>query len=513
MRPAVRVEAHDLEDIESHVRRGKGSSRAMANDPSNLLPAIGEIVDGKYRIEDLLGEGGMGSVFSAWHLQLDHRVALKFMAPDLASNPEASARFLREAKIVSRLTSRHVSRVFDIATSATGLPYIVMEYLDGRDLDSLLEDHGRFPLADAVDYVLQASAAVGEAHKLGVVHRDLKPANMFLAEGSNGETVVKVLDFGISKMKWERNAHLELTLETANLGSPSYMSPEQWRSSRSVDAAADVWALGVVLYYFVTGKKPFGEENLIHLASAIQTRAPVRPSAYRSELPSEVELVILRCLEKDRAERFADANEFADALRRAFESTGSSLEEPDEKDAGYSVTRIGFVSQSDGWQRSESSVVVRVMPEVEAPTPNPSLQEPVSLPMKSSSTGSMLLLAASVLAVVGVAAAHFRSEGSSLSASTTVRAETEAAQPSSAGSAQVATSEVAATPATLQVDPPMSVPLLKTSIAKNSAPKNLTVAPKPTGRPRSPSPTDRKVVLRQITVADLVLNQRMWRID
>nr|HMR07207.1 serine/threonine-protein kinase [Polyangiaceae bacterium] len=215
----------------------------------------GDILAGKFRVEKLLGSGGMGMVVAAHHLQLDEPVAIKFLLPEALTNAAAVGRFAREARAATKIKSEHVVRIIDIGSFDSGEPYIVMEYLNGQDLSQLLAARGPLPPDEVAEYILQACEAIVEAHVLGIVHRDLKPANLFVAARMDGTPLVKVLDFGISKVS--TGPDLSLTETSALMGSPLYMSPEQMASAKSVDARTDIWALGVILYELVTGKPPF----------------------------------------------------------------------------------------------------------------------------------------------------------------------------------------------------------------------------------------------------------------
>jgi serine/threonine-protein kinase len=276
------------------------------------LVAVGDVVAGKYRVERLLGRGGMGIVVAARHLQLDQLVALKLVDPASARDEVTLERLLREARAAARLRSDHVARVLDVGTSATGAPFIVMEYLQGSDLGELLEANGKLPVAVACDYVAQACDAVAEAHALGIVHRDLKPENLFLATGVGGRGVVKVLDFGISKTLTAQQG--ALTQTRAVIGSPLYMAPEQLRSSRRADPRSDVWALGVVLYELLTEHWPFEAESLPDLCVKVANELPRPIEELRRDLPPDLVAVIGRCLARDPADRFAHAGELAAAL-------------------------------------------------------------------------------------------------------------------------------------------------------------------------------------------------------
>ncbi|MFT3770157.1 MAG: protein kinase [Minicystis sp.] len=270
----------------------------------------GDVFIGKYRVERVLGAGNMGLVLSATHIGLDQRVAIKFMLPGKAPE-EQHQRFLREARACARLKSQHVAKVLDVGTTPDGAPYMIMEYLDGCDLAAELSARGPLPYDEAVGHVLQACEAIAEAHAAGIVHRDIKPANMFLTRGPDGAPCVKVLDFGISKM---RDANLALTGDMQALGSPLYMSPEQMDSAKEVDARTDVWALGVTLYELVAGKTPFHATKIEELCTRVFMKPPTPLSTYRGDAPAGFEAVLFQCLEKDRDRRWPNVAALAAAL-------------------------------------------------------------------------------------------------------------------------------------------------------------------------------------------------------
>jgi serine/threonine protein kinase len=275
----------------------------------------GDILAGKYRVERVLGAGGMGVVVAAHHLQLDEKVAIKFLLPEMLAHSEAVGRFAREARAAVKIKSEHVARVLDVGTLETGAPYMVMEYLEGGDLGNWLKQRGPLAVEQAVEFLLQASVAVAEAHTLGIVHRDLKPANLFCVRGSDGRLFVKVLDFGISKMTaMGSSAQEHLTQTSALMGSLLYMSPEQMRSPKGVDARADIWALGVVLYELLSHRHPFEGETQAEVCIKIVTEAPLPVQGFRPDLPPGLRDVIATCLEKDRERRFRDVAAMAVAL-------------------------------------------------------------------------------------------------------------------------------------------------------------------------------------------------------
>jgi serine/threonine-protein kinase len=271
----------------------------------------GDILMEKFRVDRLLGMGGMGVVVAATHIGLQQRVAIKFMLANKVAAREQYERFLREARAAVRLKSEHVARVSDVGTMETGAPYMVMEYLEGRDLSAVLADGGPLPIAEAVDHILQACEAVGEAHAAGIIHRDLKPANLFLTTSAGGADCIKVLDFGISKTS---DSELALTHEAAILGSPLYMSPEQMRASKDADARADIWSLGVVIYQLLTGTTPFHADQMQALCARVFFGEPTPITTLRAEVPPGLEATILQCLEKDRARRWRNVAELAAAL-------------------------------------------------------------------------------------------------------------------------------------------------------------------------------------------------------
>jgi serine/threonine-protein kinase len=279
---------------------------------SNSPYSPGDVFIDKYRIERVLGAGNMGLVLSALHIGLEQRVAIKLMLPGKAAE-EQHQRFLREARACARLKTQHAVKVLDVGKNETGAPYMVMEYLDGRDLAAELAARGPLPIAEAVEYVLQACEGLAEAHAAGIVHRDVKPANMYLIRGS-GAPCVKVLDFGISKVQGDGS--LALTSDVQSLGSPLYMSPEQLNCSRDVDGRTDLWALGVTLYELVagSGNMPFNGERIEQLCTRIFTKPPTPLSTFRSDAPAGFWSVLAQCFEKEPDRRWPNVATLAAAL-------------------------------------------------------------------------------------------------------------------------------------------------------------------------------------------------------
>ncbi len=284
----------------------------MAESPVEL----GSVVAGRYRIDRALGAGTMGVVVAAWHLELEQAVAIKFLNPSVLGASEALERFRREARAAARIKSEHVARVLDVGALENGLPFMVMELLEGRSLDEELMARGSIPVPEAVSAVLQVIDALAEAHAAGIVHRDLKPANLFVSQRADRSVVVKVLDFGISKIVGDTSgpSGVGLTRTGMIVGSPLYMSPEQLRSTKSVDQRADIWALGTILYQLVTGRTPYDADSAPDLYAMLLRDNPAPISRYRADLPPGLDAVIHHCLEREPEQRYANVSELADAL-------------------------------------------------------------------------------------------------------------------------------------------------------------------------------------------------------
>jgi serine/threonine-protein kinase len=276
---------------------------------SGLEPGV--IIDRKYRIETLVGEGGMGMVWLATHVDLDRPVAVKVVREELARQDEIVARLLIEARAVAQLRGEHVVRVLDVGRLESGAPYIVMEYLEGNDVFSELAARGPLPIQEAIDLVLQACEGLAEAHSLGFVHRDLKPENLFLAVQPDRSLVLKILDFGITKQMHGSPHRRRMTLAACPIGSPQYMPPEQMLGLPDVDQRADIWALGVILYELLTGVCPFDSGSPEEIRKMVLEDEPPMPRAFRPDLPEALQTVVLRCLEKPLNRRYATVDELA----------------------------------------------------------------------------------------------------------------------------------------------------------------------------------------------------------
>ena len=269
---------------------------------------VGSTILGKYRVESVLGEGGMGVVVKARHLGLNEEVAIKSLRANMSLDTEAISRFVREAQAAVKLKSEHVARVSDVGTFDDGRPYMVMEYLDGQDLEVFATQNGKINPQLAIELILQAAEALAEAHSLGIVHRDIKPTNLFITWRPDGSPLLKVLDFGISKSPL--GADLSLTQTQSILGTPAYMSPEQMRSARMVDPRTDIWSLGTVLYEVLEGQRPFEAESFSEMCVKVAMDAPTP----MRNVPSNLAEVIFRCLAKTPEQRYPNIAEFARAI-------------------------------------------------------------------------------------------------------------------------------------------------------------------------------------------------------
>jgi serine/threonine-protein kinase len=327
--------------------------------PAPIPLAEGRVIDGRYRVGECIGEGGMGLVFAATHLGLGVRVAMKIIRPELASEPELVRRFENEARAAAMLKSEHVARVYDVGRLPTGEPYLVMEHLEGVELETFIESR-RLDVQVSADIVREACEALAEAHAIGLVHRDIKPANLFLARCPDGRSTLKILDFGISKWLLSR-ARKALTQPGGSMGSPWYMSPEQMANPAAVDQRADVWSLGVVLYRLLTGELPFDGDSVPEVCARVLANVPVRPREHRRELDPELEAIVLRCLEKQPAQRFSSVTALAEALAPFGSLDGERASQPLSVDHRDTLRAALVRPESPARSRALGSVAVALV--------------------------------------------------------------------------------------------------------------------------------------------------------
>ncbi len=295
----------DVLDPKSAKPYEKANRRALAAEPGSVLA-------GKYRIESLLGRGGMGQVFLATHLQLNEPLAIKLLHRNLIDSPETLDRFLQEGRAAAKIKSEHIARVLDLGMLEDGSPYMAMEVLEGSDLAKTLKKDGPLPIPKAVDFILQACEALSAAHSIGIIHRDLKPSNLFLTQRADGTPWIKVLDFGISKFLHAGHSH---TQTSDVLGSPPYMSPEQIRSTKHVDHRSDIWSLGTILFELLTGRTPFMADTMADLCIKIVAEPSPPLSSVLPGAPPGLEAILLKCHEKDPGARYASVEDLASALK------------------------------------------------------------------------------------------------------------------------------------------------------------------------------------------------------
>ena len=428
-----------------------------------LLPQPGDTLVDRYQIVDMIGEGGMGVVYEAMHLRLGTEVAIKMLREDALQNREIVERFDREARAAAQLTSPHVARILDVDTRSDGVPFIVMERLRGFDLDQRMGDGNRVPVEEAVDYVLQACAAMAEAHARGIVHRDLKPNNLFCVT-DGAEPVLKVLDFGISKVT-QPGERRGMTQTTAAFGTPEYMSPDQIQSAKNVDGRADIWSLGVIVYELIAGTPPFFGENATATIWAICRDEPVLLSTFVEGVPQELAEVVAKALEKDRNQRWQTVHDFAEALAPFGSGTWQLPDVPVGMPGSEAQTQLlGAPDTHRSWSAGRLRVV------------------------KKSRATTYAIMATFALAMAAVVVAVFAARGpDSPAQSTTAPIEASDVEPAPAPLVPGEPSTAAPASAAPLADPSASAPT-STSTAKVSAPPQRRGPPSPKITPPAPKP-------------------------
>jgi len=453
----------DAKEVVRTLSELEAALPANAEERPELAPGFreGDVLAGKYRLERRLGDGGMGVVVAARHLELGTRVAIKLLRTAGADE----GRFLREAQAASRIESEHVARVLDVGRSNDGRPFIVMEHLRGEDLAKRLTEKRSLEAATAVSYVLQACAAIGEAHSHGIVHRDIKPSNLFLVEKRDGTEIVKVLDFGISKLTQPLegsgpSVDLTATAESSVMGSIAYMAPEQLESAAKADERSDIWSLGVVLHELVSGTRPFEGENAVAVAARIAGASPKK----LERAPKGFDKVVSKCLAKKPSERYASIAELEAALEPFASATSAASSEAPPK-------------------------MVSVRPKAA-----PAVAAPAEAPKRS------MLLPVLAIAVIGGAIAFVAIRpGPPGTASTTAHASASASASASAP-ASASASASASAPASASASAPASASASASASAKRKPPPvgrpAASARTAPVSTPAAPSPPSNELNLR-----------------
>jgi serine/threonine-protein kinase len=472
----------------------------------------GEMIAGKYEVVGLIGSGGMGYVVSALHVELGELVALKFLRQEALAQEELVERFAREARAAVKIKSEYVARVMDVGQLPGGVPFIVMEHLEGKDLADVLAEQGRLPVRTAVEYMMQVCEALASAHANGIVHRDIKPENLFLTRHAQSVDIIKVLDFGISKLALTSPASKgsrQFVRTMMPMGSPTYMSPEQIRSAGEVDARSDIWSLGCVLFELLTGHTAFDAPTLMQLSAAILEKEPTPLCDLLPDAPPELEGVLQRCLEKDASKRYQNIAELAVALypfapRRArisAERCSYLL-----RDAGLPAAEIDLASVSPPPNESSERKLAVHVDAAPLSTSTPAAVSPIpSIPvdaLKPRRKGWVFAVAALAVAA-GVAIWQFASagaapvaDGAPAAPERSITAAAPAAEPAAtavatAATKPAATTATAKTPASAapsaaaakdEADQPSSSPAARSPSRYRPRP---APAPKPKARPVS----------------------------
>ncbi len=456
--------------------------------------APGDLLDGKYQIIRVLGEGGMGIVYEAFHQKLEQTVAIKMMLPSMLERPSLVARFDREARAAAKIKSRHVARVFDVDVAPNGLPYIVMELLSGQDLAARLAENGPLPVSEAVGHLLEACVAIREAHARGIVHRDLKPANLFLARDGESSSI-KVLDFGISKELLTSGENL--TQEHAVIGTVLYMSPEQVRAGK-VDTRSDIWSLGAVLYELLAGTTPF-TGNVTQAAISIANDEPTPLDALRGDVPPRLADVVKRALRKLPSERFPDVESFMQALTPfASEATRAALEM-----GPAAAPSDPFISDAAAARVDANATTLNASDRIRAPEV-PHTADGMSTETRRLSHKNQLALGAgAAVVVVAAAALTFTLAPHATGSGTSIDDDARSAAPAIATATTIVATSAspatdAATPAATDAGPstasaPSALPTTSSAPRKTDAPRPVRSAtPKESGTPPAAKPPEPK---------------------
>jgi eukaryotic-like serine/threonine-protein kinase len=439
--------------------------------------AAGALVAGKYRVESMLGQGAFGVVVCAKHIELDETVAIKVLRPKSAKKADIVERFLREARAAVRLKSEHVVRVLDVGKVDSGEPYLVMEHLTGTDLEAVLAEQKQLTIPDAVGLLLQACLGLAEAHSIGLVHRDLKPSNLFVTTRPDGTPLLKVLDFGIAKFSQDPAAK-KLTSDDVSMGSPLYMAPEQLESAGDVDARADVWSLGILLFELLSGKPPFDAPSVNGVIAAVLTAPPPRLRDVLPTAPPELESVLLRCMERDPDRRIGSVAELARALAPfARAEDRNAVVRVERTLVAGTARRASFASLPEGVASEGSSRTASDSPRATqhtAAVPRATSDEIEAAGLSKPTSARKLAIAAmalAALAVLGFVATRSSSP-------------TAPAQPNVATETPLA---ISAEPAAREaIPPPPPEPEVVARVADPPDEAPVAKAPTPTRAPESP---------------------------
>jgi serine/threonine-protein kinase len=359
-----------------HAPVGESCTARHGEDDQGLSSAgkagedlVGTVLQDSYRVTRLIGRGGMGTVYQGTQLRLSKRVAIKVLARELSSNQEALARFRREAEVTSQLGHPHIVQVNDFGTTPSGEPYLVMEFLEGEDLDQRLRRARRLPLAITANVIKQIASALSSTHARGIVHRDLKPANVFLMEIEGESDFVKIVDFGISKV---RAASLRLTSASAVMGTPNYMSPEQAAGQvEEVDHRTDQWSLACIAYEMLSGRGPFLGDTIHSLLFQVVHQDPPRLGSLVAGLPPEVETVVARAMAKAKADRFPTISAFSRAFVAAAAAAATATAGPVSASVAIAPTEASVPPARVEAQRPAAAPVARAAGADEPPIPQP----------------------------------------------------------------------------------------------------------------------------------------------
>ena len=390
---------------------------AQTPKPIDIGVEIGTVFLDKYRVESIIGQGGMGVVAECTHLALGERVAIKMLRKDVLLDAEAVERFQREAQAAAKLKSEHVARVSDVGTFEGNIPYMVMEFLEGHDLGQLLDQRGVLPVQWATELILQTAEALAEAHSLGIVHRDVKPTNLFVTWRPDGSALVKVLDFGISKSPM--GTDMQLTQTQSLLGTPAYMSPEQMRSARLVDWRSDIWSLGSVLYELLEGRRPFEADSFSEMCVKVAVDEP----APMVNTPIELQAVILKCLAKSPDHRYPtmadlgrdlvpfvqDQHQAQRLVERMTRVLQRSAHAWDGDSSGVHTPNPDGVVRQPQW-RAQSEPMARPLADRSAPIPRRASEPVAAVPNtlvghRPNRRGLMIVIGVGVLFGAGIAVA------------------------------------------------------------------------------------------------------------